>query len=180
MCGYLLGEGAQIDSREAQSMTPLQFACEAAFFTAVDHGHVQVAEIFFLKGLRLQDLKRDRNKPLELAATSGCLAMVDLMIQECCETRMKDDSGWNALHFASYRGHYQVIERLLSSGVSATAKTTRKETPLVLAVKRGHSQWLRVFCDAKKAVVLQTWKMSAVNSLSITLFVPDRSRSSSF
>ncbi|KAL8875613.1 MAG: hypothetical protein Q9198_006053, partial [Flavoplaca austrocitrina] len=116
MCSYLLNEGAQLDSREAQSKTPLQFACEAgnyelvqmmmdhsklnatnmtfltAFSTAVEFGHVRIAEIFFSRGLKLRGLKRDRYKPITLAATSGCLAMVELMIQEGCEIQSKDDS----------------------------------------------------------------------------------------
>lgn len=162
MCSYLLNEGAQLDSREAQSKTPLQLACEAghyelarvmldvsklnpsnmtfltAFFAAVEHGHVRIAETFLSHGFKLQDLTRDRYKPLTLAAKSGCLAMVELMIQNDCETNALDDSGWNSLHFASYHGHYQIIERLLSCAVSAKATTSRKETPLLLAVKRGH------------------------------------------
>ncbi|KAL8990128.1 MAG: hypothetical protein Q9169_008204, partial [Polycauliona sp. 2 TL-2023] len=176
--GYLVGEGAQIDSREAQSRTPLQFACEAgnyglvqmmmdksslsasnmtfltAFFTAVEHGHVQIAESFFSKGLKLQELKRDRNKLLTLAATSGCLAMIELMIHEDCETTQQDDDGWNALHFASHHGHYQVIEQLLSTGVPATVKTSRKETPLLLAVKNGHFPVVERLLRSDKGSVL--------------------------
>ena len=129
-CSYLLHEGAQLDSREAQSKTPLQVACEAgnyelvqmmmdhsnlnatnmtfstAFSTAVESGHVRIAELFFSEGLKLQQLKRDRYKTITLAAISGCLAMVELMIQEGCEVQSKHDSSWNALHFATHRGHY--------------------------------------------------------------------------
>ena len=162
MCKYLLNEGAQLDSREAQSKTPLQFACEAghyelvqmmlnqsnlnpanmtfltAFFAAVEHGHVRIVESFFPHGLKLQELKRDSYKPATLAAKSGCLAMVELMIQEDCDINARDENGWNALHFASYYGHYQLIERLIASDVSAKVTTSRKETPLLLAVKKGH------------------------------------------
>ena len=162
MCNYLLNEGAQLDIREAQSRTPLQLACEAghydlvemmlnksnlgptnmtflsAFFAAVEYGHVRIAESFFSHGLKLQELKRDSHKPATLAAKSGCLAMVELMIQDDCDMNAKNENGWNALHFASYYGHYQLIERLIASGVSAKANTLRKETPLLFAVKGGH------------------------------------------
>lgn len=150
MCNYLLNEGAQLDSREANSKTPLQLACEAgyyelvqlmldqaklnatnmtfltAFFAAVEHGHVRIVESFFSHGLKLRELRKDIHKPLTLAAKSGCLDMVELMIQEGCDINAKDDSGWNALHFASYHGHYQVIDRLFAGGVSAKATTSRK------------------------------------------------------
>ena len=162
MCNYLLSEGAQLDSREAQSKTPLQLACEAghyelvqmmlnqsklnptnmtfltAFFAAVEHSHVRIAESFFPHGLKLQELKKDAHKPANLAAKSGCLAMVELMIQEDCATNASDENGWNALHFAAYHGHYQVIERLIASNVSAEAVTSRKGTPLLFATKGGH------------------------------------------
>ncbi|KAL9127321.1 MAG: hypothetical protein Q9217_003783 [Psora testacea] len=162
MCNYLLNEGAQLDSREAHSKTPLQLACEAghyelvqmmlnqsnlnptnmtfltAFFAAVEYGHVRIAESFFSHGLKLRELKRDFHKPATLAAKSGYLAMIELMIQEDCNLNARDENGWNALHFASYYGHYQVIERLIACDVSAEATTSRKETPLLLAVKGGH------------------------------------------
>ncbi|KAL8908944.1 MAG: hypothetical protein Q9207_000520 [Kuettlingeria erythrocarpa] len=110
----------------------------AAFFAAVEHGHVRIAESFFSQGLKLPELKRERQKPLTLAAKSGCLAMVELMMHEGCDSNTRDDSGWNALHFASYHRQYQVIERLISGGVSAKGTTSRKETPLLLAVKNSH------------------------------------------
>ncbi|KAL8655304.1 MAG: hypothetical protein Q9210_000972 [Variospora velana] len=162
MCNHLLNEGAQLDAREAQSRTPLHIACEAghyelvqmmldrsqlhptemsflaAFFGAVEHGHVRIAESFFSRGLRLPELRRDRHQPLTLAAKSGYQAMVDLMIHEGCDVYARDDNGWNPLHFASYHGHYQIIDGLLTSGVSAKATTSRKETPLLLAVKGSH------------------------------------------
>ena len=162
MCDYLLTEGAQLDSREAQSKTPLQIACEAgyydlvqmmlnrsslnttsmtfltAFFAAVEHGHVRIAEAFFTYGLKLSELKKDSYKPATIAAKSGSLAMVELMIREDCEVNTRDENGWNALHFAANHGHYQVIERLLASDVSASATTSRKETPLLFAAKGGN------------------------------------------
>ena len=162
MCSYLLNEGAQLDSREAQSKTPLQLACEAAhyelvqmmlnqsdlnptnmtfltaFFAAVEYGHVRIAESFFPRGLKLQELQKDSHKPATLAAKSGSLAMVDLMIKEYCDSNARDENGWNALHYASYHGHYQVIERLIANDVSTKATTSRKETPLLFAIKGDH------------------------------------------
>ena len=173
MCNYLLNEGAQLDSREANSKTPLQLACEAghyelvqlmldqaklnatnmtfltAFFAAVEHGHVRVAESFFSHGLKLGELRRDIHKPLTLAAKSGCLDMVELMIQEGCDVNAKDDSGWNALHFASYHGYYQVIDRLFAGGVSGKATTSRKVglSGILSALSDfSHGSYLREIC----------------------------------
>ena len=162
MCSYLLNEGAQLDSREVQSKTPLQLACEAghydlvqmmlnqsdlkptemtfltAFSAAVECGHIRIAESFFSRGLNLQELRKDSHKPATLAAKSGSLAMVELMMKENCDANASDENGWNALHFASYYGHYQVIERLIANDVSTNATTSKKETPLLFAVKGDH------------------------------------------
>ena len=162
MCSYLLNEGAQLDSREVQSKTSLQLACEAghydlvqmmlnqsdlkptemtfltAFFAAVECGHIRIAESFFSRGLNLQELREDSHKPATLAAKSGSLAMVELMMKEDCDANASDENKWNALHFASYYGHYQVIERLIANDVSTNATTLKKETPLLFAVKEGH------------------------------------------
>ena len=162
MCSYLLNEGAQLDSREVQSKTSLQLACEAghyelvqmmlnqanlnptemtfltAFFAAVEFGHVRIAESFFPRGLKLQELQKDSYKPATLAAKSGSLAMVELMLNKNCDANARDENGWNALHFASYYGHYQIIERLIANNVSTIATTSKKETPLLFAVKGSH------------------------------------------
>ena len=162
MCNYLLNEGAQLDSREVQSKTPLQIACEAghydltqmmlnqsnlkpttltflnAFFAAVESGHVRVAESFFVRGLKLPELKRDSYKPAVLAVKSGCLAMLELILSENCDINATDEDGWNALHFASYYGHYQIVERLTANKFSIETTTSKRDTPLLLAVKAGH------------------------------------------
>ncbi|MCJ1400040.1 hypothetical protein MMC11_003243 [Xylographa trunciseda] len=163
MCSYLLENGAQLDNRDYKSKTALQVACEAnyydiaeamlkrsslrttdltfltAFFAAVEHGHVRIAESFLARELDLQKLnKNDIHKPATLAAKSGSPAMLELMIRENCIIKAKDDNDWNALHFAAKHGHWQLIEPLVANDVSVKAATKMKDTPLILAVKGGH------------------------------------------
>ena len=111
----------------------------AAFFAAVEHGHVRVAESFLGQGLDLQNLnKNDVYKPATSAAKSGSQAMLELMNRANCIIKAKDDNNWNALHFAAQQGHWQLIEPLVKSDVSVKAATRNKDTPLILAVKGGH------------------------------------------
>ena len=163
LCSYLLENGAQLDSRDSKFKTALQLACEAghynvaeamlkstnlratdltfltAFFAAVEHGHIRTAESFLAQGLDLQKLnKNDVYKPATLAAKSGSPAMLELMIREKCNVKAKDDNDWNALHFATRYGHWQLIEPLIANEVSVKAVTIAKDTPLILAVKNGH------------------------------------------
>lgn len=163
MCNYLLENGAQLDNRDSQSRTALQMACEeghyelveamlkrsnlkatsltflTAFFAAVEHGHVCIAESFLARELDLQKLnKKDIHKPATLAAKSGSLDMLELMIRENCSIKAKDDKDWNALHFAAQQGYWRLIEPLVAIDVSVKAATRMKDTPLILAVKGGH------------------------------------------
>ena len=163
MCSYLLENGAQLDNRDSKSKTALQLACEVgqydtaeamlkrsnlritdltfltAFFAAVEHGNVRIAESFLSRGLELQKLnKNDIYKPATLAAKSGSKAMLELMIRENCSIKAKDDNDWNALHFATQLGHWQLIEPLVANDVPVKAATRMKDTPLILAVKGGH------------------------------------------
>ena len=109
-----------------------------AFFASVENCHVRIAESFFARGLKLKKLKNDSYKPAILAAKSGSPAMLELMIREECNIKAKDDNDWNALHFAAYHGHWQLIEQLLANDVSVKSVTKKRETPLILAVKEGH------------------------------------------
>ena len=163
MCSYLLENGAQIDNRDFKSKTALQLACElghydtaevmlkcsslrttdltflAAFFTAVEHGNVRIAESFLSRGLDLQKLNKfDIYKPVTSAAKSGSLAMLELMIRVNCSVKARDDNEWNALHFAAQYGHWRLIEPLVANDVSVKAATRMKDSPLILAVKGGH------------------------------------------
>ena len=163
MCTHLLDSGAQIDHREHQSRTALQLACEmghyelvemmldhaklkpkdltfhTAFFTAVEHGHVRIAESFFRRGLKLKHFKEDSHKPATLAAKNGNIDMLELMIKHKCNIRDKDGTSWSALHHAAHHGNSQVVERLLvNKDFSGKGTTAKKETPLILAVRGGH------------------------------------------
>ncbi|MCJ1473899.1 hypothetical protein MMC13_002554 [Lambiella insularis] len=174
MCVYLLENGAQLDNRDSSSKTAIQLACEAghydtteamlkvsslrtteltfltAFFAAVECGHVRIAESFFSRGLDFQQLnKNDIYKPATLAAKSGNIDMLELMIRERCNIKSKDDNDWNALHFATQHGHWQIIEPLVALGVSVKAATKNKDTPLILAVKGGHFATKEIFLRSK-------------------------------
>ena len=178
MCTHLLDHGAQLDNREVQSKTALQLACEmghydivemmldraklkpkdltfhTAFFAAVEHGHVRIAESFFQRGLKLKNLKEDSHKPITLAAKKGSIDMLELMIKQKCNVRDKDTNSWNALHHAAHHGHSHVVERLVAKDFTGKGATARKETPLILAVKGGHFTTVETLLGSTTATLL--------------------------
>lgn len=162
VCNSLLDHGAQSESRDGNSKTPMQLAIAAehrevaelllarstlrptdtnfltAFFGAIETGHVRMVESFLDKGATLKGLKNDAYKPATLAAKSGNPEMVTLLLRHRAKFREKDSNGWTALHFAAHYGHTLVIEQLSDREIPSNTKTTKKETPLHLAVAVGH------------------------------------------
>lgn len=100
ICNSLLDHGAQSESRDGNSKTPMQLAIAAehwevvdlllarstlrptdtnfltAFFDAIETGHVRMVKSFFERGATLKGLKSDTYKPVTLAAKSGNPEMV--------------------------------------------------------------------------------------------------------
>ena len=52
---------------------------QTAFFAVIETGNTRIAETFLTEGISCQALKNDAHKPAVLAATSGNLAMLDLV-----------------------------------------------------------------------------------------------------
>ena len=176
MCKILLDHGAQLGDRDAESKTALQLACErghadvvelllgqskmkptdhslvGALYAALEYGHVQIAQTLIDKGLKPKKIKKESHKPITLAAKSGNLDMVELVIQEKCAIKDKNEHDWNALHFASHHGHHRVVERLILKDLSVKATTTKRETPLILAAKGGHFGVVEILLRHKASV----------------------------
>lgn len=168
ICDLLLDNGAQLESRGSQSKTALQLTAEAghfevverllkrsnlkpndagfltAFYAAVEAGQVRIAESFLSKGVSLKGLKNDSHRPVTLAAKSGNLEMLDIMITRKCRIKEKDANGSTALHFAAHHGHPQVIIK---------AVTAKKETPLHLSVKGRHFAATEILLRSKCAPI---------------------------
>lgn len=162
VCSLLLDNGAQLESTDIYSRTPLQLAAEAghadtvelllhrstlkpsdatfhaAWHSAVEAGNVRVAEKFFDKGATPKGLKHTASMPVLWAAKSGNVEMLDFLLEKNFGVDGEDGNSWTALHLAAYTGHQKIVERLLEKKISPKAATPEKETPLHLSVKAGH------------------------------------------
>ena len=52
--------------------------------------------------------------PLMIAAEYGKVQAVKCLISKGADLALRHRTGWNSLHFASLRGHVDVIEQLVS------------------------------------------------------------------
>ena len=177
ICNLLLDHGAQLNLRDTHSKTAMQVAAEAgkvavvellrqrsnlkvtdhgsliAFYAAVESGQLRTAESFLDQGLSLKNLKGDSYKPATLAAKSGSITMLDLMISRKCRLKDKSPHDWTALHHSCHIGNESITQRLLEKDLSGKATTLKKETPLLLAIKAGHVNIVELLLRYKAAAL---------------------------
>jgi ankyrin repeat protein len=85
---------------------------------------------------------RDRYKPLAWAARHGQMGMVRLLVQKGANIHATGHLGRTALEYAAEEGHEEIVEFLLDQEAQKNIRekygVTPSMTPLMLAVRRGH------------------------------------------
>jgi ankyrin repeat protein len=78
------------------------------------------------------------NEPfILLAAQSGRIDVVRLLIEHGADVNAKGMGGFTALHVAAGKGYRDIVELLLLNGADVNAKTRDLSTPLHMAVEGG-------------------------------------------
>jgi len=99
-------------------------------------------------GLPSQDISQGKT-PLHLAAETGHLPILALLLQNGAKVNASDDNGQTALHHAAQQGHAQIAELLLERGSDPLLLDCRGFSPLHLAVAEGLEEVVRVFVERK-------------------------------
>mmetsp|Transcript_134434 Transcript_134434/g.245368 ORF Transcript_134434/g.245368 Transcript_134434/m.245368 type:complete len:881 (-) Transcript_134434:70-2712(-) len=97
---------------------------------------------------------------LHLAASSGHVESVQVLLQAKAAIEAKTDAGFTALHMACQRGHLDVVKNLQSWGCDLSAQTAQGEHALHLAASKGHTavlQFLLEHCDNDLLVVRNSY-----------------------
>ena len=176
----LLREGAEINVRDTDGLTPLQMAAiygsedvvnsligSGADVNAVDSsgntplhwaahkGHQGlVATLRKVANTALRD--HNNRTALHLAAIAGTAEVVQLLLTRS-DVEAKDRSGRTPLHLAAAKGHHDVVAQLLAvepgtgkAGRATRARDNEGQTPLHLAAANGHVTVARLIAMAKK------------------------------
>lgn len=107
-------------------------------FTTSRRGNLEA-----LKGLLSNENVNSKDErgltPLWIAAAYGKLDVAELLISKGANVNAKAEStGLTPLHIAALNGQNNVVKLLLAKGAEVNALTTASETPLQLAIRRGH------------------------------------------
>ena len=84
----------------------------------------------------------------ELSKTGELKKIKALIEKEQELINKKDDQEWSPLHHASFRGHNEVVEFLISSGAEINALDNYGCTPLHRAALRGHMEITQFLVEA--------------------------------
>ncbi|MCX7897240.1 MAG: ankyrin repeat domain-containing protein [Rhodocyclaceae bacterium] len=129
----LVERGMDANTTDPQGSTLLHWAAR--------HGNLELTR--FLLAQRANPNRRNRfgDTPLMLAALAGQLDVVRLLLDHRAKV---DLGGWNALHYAAFNGHAEILPWLLAAGAEIDKPAPNGETALMLASRNGHFEAVRV------------------------------------
>jgi ankyrin repeat protein len=113
-------------------------------YAAVSSGHVEVVDLLIRNGADIQLSLGHWANPLQLAAHTGQLLVVQQLVEKGSATNKPAPyKERTALHFASLEGHDVIVQYLIEVGANVMARDDDLETPLHSAL-RGlkRSSWL--------------------------------------
>jgi ankyrin repeat protein len=102
----------------------------------------------FLLSKRANILKQNKygDTAVGLAALKGSLPIVRRLVTAGADI---GNRGWNALHYAAFGGHVDIVRFLVTSkGVNLDAPAPNRQTALMLAAKNGHKEVVKILIDA--------------------------------
>jgi ankyrin repeat protein len=161
---YLLDNGAQADSRDDHSSTPLIIASKkghlgvvrvlvqhmgtqgleardryemTALAWAAEQGYEEMVAFLLHKGALADLLLITSYTPFMTACARGHLGVVKILLEHVGEQGLqgRDRDSRAALHHAAINGHEDVTAFLLSKGADASARDAYGKTPLMLACR---------------------------------------------
>lgn len=130
-----------VASHSSDGWTPLHLA---AFF-----GRADVAAALLERGADVNVLSTNqmRNTPLHAAVAGRKYELVKLLLNENADVNATQTGGWTALHGASQNGDRDIVEVLLAKGAHRHAQADNNQTPLDLALGKGHHEVASVLSE---------------------------------
>lgn len=117
------------------------------FQHAIERGQQGMIEIFLKAGVQIDYRFEGGQTPLMIAAINGQPEAARCLIRNGAEINAYDSGKYTALHWAAFYNRTELMEDLCSSGAKIDAVQNSNDTPLSLAVTRGHINAARLLLD---------------------------------
>jgi ankyrin repeat protein len=133
----LVRRGMDPNTSDASGTTLLMFA--------VRNGNDELLE--FLLRNRANTLKQNKygDTAITIAALGGRLAMMRRLVEAGANI---SSPGWNALHYAAFNGHANIVQYLIAKGADLDALAPNGQTAMMLAARNGHLAVVKILVDA--------------------------------
>lgn len=100
-------------------------------------GNIEMMEVFLAHGASISFTNRYNEQAIQLAAWKGQKHAVEWLIDHGAGIN-REGREWNALHYAAFAGHADLVKDLVSWGGDINARTTNGSTVLMMAAREGH------------------------------------------
>lgn len=173
---YLINQGADINFKNTQNMTPIHFSTERNHFFvveyflnhgaeyqngfdnnglnqvsyiqwAVQNGLSRIVEFLIDHGDNINVGLENGNSLLHYAARNGHLGVVECLIKHQAFIDQPNNENAIPLHFSVQKGYLNVVEFLINHGADINAVDNLKNTPLHYASLYGHMSIVELLID---------------------------------
>lgn len=146
-----------INMQSASGWSPLCTAASKAHLQCVKQ-ILKVTNLFISKSLlvtsslqnqgRVDVFDLEGRSPLHLAAETGSVEVCQSLLEAKAFVNSKTKSGWSALHFASQKGHHELMDILVRKhGATLDSLTMKKQSALHIAAAAGNFQACQTLVD---------------------------------
>lgn len=176
----LLNLGADVNTRDADGVTPLMFASEqghlnvvktlvingadinlkpkngiGAFTSAVRARRFEIVEYLWEKGANVDETDNDLLTPLLHAVAYTDVPMTRLLLDLKAGLEKTDYLGYNALRLAATMNHKDIVSLLIEAGADVNSADPQGFTPLMLAVQYDLDTIAQILMENKASPDLQ-------------------------
>ncbi|MDZ4200862.1 MAG: ankyrin repeat domain-containing protein [Gallionella sp.] len=138
-------EGYQLPNFEDPwKAVPVENPSPEGFMSAIERGQREVMEIFLSAGVSVDYRFEGGQTALMVAVINGQAEMVHSLIEDGAGVNLRDRGRYTALHWAAFYKQDGMIDELLRFGAEINAVQNSGDTPLSLAVTRGHVATVRL------------------------------------
>ncbi|XP_049772034.1 putative ankyrin repeat protein RF_0381 [Schistocerca cancellata] len=123
---FLVQNGAVVNARNSERVTPLHFAAEM--------GNVNIVKLLIQSQAAINAKNLEGFTPLHVSIQNRQAAVSQFLINSGADVNATDEEGWTPLHNAAHSGYPAETARLLiAKGASVNAREKIGRTPLHLA-----------------------------------------------
>ncbi|EAY09143.1 hypothetical protein TVAG_363580 [Trichomonas vaginalis G3] len=144
LCEYFLSNGANIEDKDENGYTALQYAA--------DYNSKEIVEVLILHGANVNEKDEDGYTALHYAAINNSLETAEVLISHGVNIDEKNKYEKTALQCAARKNYKEIVEILISHGANIDEKDNEGKTALHIADSMNYKEIVEILIShgAKK------------------------------